>query len=224
VDIEDLITQLQLGQVVSPVYKDVEVDYEKLGYLELSKLAEVAGVNYFNSYGLLIDGETNTELTDIVNKYLGTWFNNNIPGETGLDQANFILQKKSLKVFDKVEVRKVEGQKCLDDADLTWANLELFKELNQSTFNTQLLIYFRLGFVDFNMLEYIPQSVCDNLVAAIDKEINGQSEPLEEEIVVNKNIQKQEETQQAETILKPEGGTNTEPSQTQKKKKEAANR
>jgi hypothetical protein len=126
-------------------------------------------------------------------------------------------------VFDRVEIKKVDSQKCLDDAELTWGNLETFKGLNQTTFNTQLLVYFRLGFVDFNVLEYLPQSVCDNLVAIVDKEINGQSEPLEEEIIANKNIQKQEETQQAETVLKPEEDTTTEPSQTQRKKKGAAN-
>ena len=191
IDIDSLFSQLQMGVVVSPVYKEVEVDYKKLGYQELADLAERAGVKIFMSTALLIDGEINSELTDILVKYKDVWFNNGISGSTALDMANSVLLKEPVYIFEKLETKEVDSAKLLEETKLTWDDLYTLKGLTSDDFKALLIIYFRVGIGDFNPLEYMTQSGAANIVKQILAELPSNAVPEGEAVAANLNNEKE---------------------------------
>lgn len=193
-DIGDLISQLQLGAVIVTKYKKVEVNYEELGYQELKNLADKAGVVVFSSVSPIIDGEISTSLLDLFKQYLDTWFNNGIPGETALDMANSVLLKKTVLVPDVVETIEVNAIEVLAKSSLTWDDLYILQETSSVYFTSLLLIYFRTGIIDFNPLEFLTLSEAEAIVGKLTKEMQGQSEPIEETVIANANIEKQPQT------------------------------
>jgi hypothetical protein len=199
-DIGDLISQLQLGAVVVTKYKEVEVDYEELGYQELKDLADKAGVSVFSSVSPIIDGEISTSLLDLFKQYLDSWFNNCIPGETALDIANSVLLKKTVLVPDVVETIEVNAAEVLAKSSLSWDDLYTLQETSSIYFTSLLLIYFRTGIIDFNPLEFLTLSEAESIVGKLTKEMQGESEPIEEQVLANANIEKQ-----------PQAGGSTDP-------------
>jgi hypothetical protein len=199
-DIGDLISQLQLGAVVVTKYKEVEVDYEELGHQELKDLADKAQVSVFSSVSPIIDGEISTSLLDLFKQYLDSWFNNGIPGETALDMANSVLLKKTVLVPDVVETIEVNAAEVLAKSSLTWDDLYTLQETSSVYFTSLLLIYFRTGIIDFNPFEFLTLSEAESIVGKLTKEMQGESEPIEEQVLANANIEKQ-----------PQAGGSTDP-------------
>jgi hypothetical protein len=191
IDIDNLFSQLQMGVVVSPVYKEIEVDYEKLGYSALTDLAERAGVKLFMSTALLIDGEINSELTDILVNYKDIWFNNGISGSTALDMANSVLLKEPVYIFEKLETKEVDSAKLLEQTKLTWDDLYTLKGLTSDDFKALLIIYFRVGIGDFNPFEYMTQSGAANIIKQILAELPSNAIPESEAVVANLNNEKE---------------------------------
>lgn len=193
-DIGDLISQLQLGAVVVTKYKKVEVNYEELGYQELKDLATKAQVSVFSSVSPIIDGEISTALLDLFKQYLDSWFNNGMPGDTALDMANSVLLKKTVLVPDVVETIEVNAGEVLAKSSLTWDDLYTLQETSSVYFTSLLLIYFRTGIIDFNPLEFLTLSEAESIVGKLTKEMQGEPEPIEEQVIANTNIEKQPQT------------------------------
>ena len=193
-DIGDLISQLQLGAVVVTKYKEIEVNYEELGYQELKNLADKAKVPVFSSVSPIIDGEISTSLLDIFKQYLDSWFNNGIPGDTALDMANSVLLKKTVLVPDVVETIEVNATEVLAKSSLNWDDLYTLQETSSIYFTSLLLIYFRTGIIDFNPLEFLTLSEAESVVGKLTKEMQGESESIEETVIANANIEKQPQT------------------------------
>jgi hypothetical protein len=208
-DLDSLISQLQMGAIVIKTYKTVKVSYTKLGYTELRNLADKAGVEFFNNTSPIIDGLVSTELLDIFNQYADIWFNNNIPGTTILDMANSILAKSPVLVQnDQVEIKQIDADKILEEVGLTWSDLQILKEASSPYFTSLLLVYFRTGVIDFNPFQFLPLAEADNVSKKLITEIKGVA-AIDEPVVANSNLEKQETSTSVSNPLESEKTTTT---------------
>lgn len=201
--LSELIGQIQLGKVVTEVKEPVELDYDKLGYLELRELADKVGVqSQFLSTDILIDGQPSTVLLDLIIKYFSIWVNNGVTASDSVGMANFILAKKTVMRTVDDKVIEVDGTELLKNCGLTWDELLLFKELDSPTFTPLLIIYFRTGVDSFDPLMYLTSSQSEAVLRVLQKEITPSNEEVEP-VVANHNIQTDISPSEGSAPLKP---------------------
>lgn len=186
----DLIMQLQIGQVIVEVKEELKLDDELTGYLPLEGLAKECGLTTFTGYFPLVGKEPTDRLVDIINQYVSIWINNGVPGDTGLEKANYILSRKPLFITTGQEIKTLDGQKLLDDCGITWEDLYSLDFINQPEFKALLCIYFRTGIGNFNPFQYCTPADFTKFLTVLELETNLNAS-TNQEIITNENVETQ---------------------------------
>ena len=200
-DLDSLIPQLQIGKIISNVYSEIPVDYDKLGYKELRELADKAGVEVFSNIYPTIDGEPSMGLVNVAQAYYEKWINNNLVdlNPTLVDICNHILLKKPVRQITDVTLKEVDAEKLLKELELSWDDLYLLESLNKDEFIANLLIFVRTGVGAFSVLNYVTITEKDEYIRLLKLEVY----PEEEVVLANDNVQTTtQEATEEDTVLK----------------------
>jgi len=149
----------------------VKVAWTKIGQPELAKIAATQGVDFFTS---TVGPDGDRSVQDVIDQFYPAWIETGYSPDPGLKLANAVLNKQPLITRELADFISFDPEEVLQQSGLTWEEIDLIEDLVNQDIGYLLIIKFRLGIGQYNILDYLPYAEKIQLIDSLKAELSGQ--------------------------------------------------